>query len=173
MFKSIIKILSIMLFSGIFVAGCFTLKYDTKGGVSIDPRIKTFSVQYFDNRATLVQPSFSQTFTEGLRDYIEKNTSLRYVTGVGDVDFSGQITTYEITPQAVTSANTAAQTRFTIGVKVKYTNNYDSKSSFEKSFSSYRDYNSTESFASVESGLSEVIMQEVIEQTYNAAFINW
>jgi hypothetical protein len=96
-------------------SGCFSLRYDFKGGVSIDPKIKTFSVQYFDNKATLVEPLFSQTFTEELKQFIENNTNLRLVNGRGDVDFSGFVQTYRITPQAITSGETASKTRFTIG----------------------------------------------------------
>ncbi len=156
----------------VFTTGCFTMKYDAKGGVTIDPKLKTFSVQYFENRATLVQPSFSQNFTESLREYIEKNTGLRYVTGVGDVDFSGKINTYEYRPQVLTSGeSTTIQNRFTISIEVTYSNTIDSKSDFKKSFSYYKDYSGE--FTSIETEYSEEIMNDLIEQTFNAAFVNW
>ncbi len=152
--------------------GCFSVKYDLKGGVAIDPNIKSFSVQFFDNRASLVDPTLSQTFTEELKDYIANNTSIRLVTNRGDVDFSGHIIKYEITPQAVTG-ETAAQTRFSIGVQVTYKNNVNDDDSFEKTFTAFRDFESTTSFSNVEDELSEEIREEILEDIFNAAFVNW
>jgi hypothetical protein len=157
----------------LFLSGCFQLKYDFKGGVSIRPEIKTFSVQYFNNRARLIEPSFSQRFTDGLRDYIQGNTNLRFVTGLGDVDFSGIISTYEYTPQAISSGETAAKTRFTIAVKVKYMDIQQPENDFEKTISGFRQFESTSDFAQVEPELSEEILKEIIELVFNAAFVNW
>lgn len=174
---TLIKINKFTLFSQLILvvllfSTCFSMRYDFKGGVSIDPKIRTFSVQYFDNRAQLVEPSFSQVFTEELKQYVQDNTSLRLVTGVGDVDFSGHITTYKITPQAITG-ETAATTRFTIGVKASYMNNINPDDEFERSFSQFREFESTESFTTVEATLSAEIREEIIEQIFNAAFVNW
>jgi hypothetical protein len=171
-FKVICKFL-FLLIPFLLFNSCFQLKYDFKGGVTIRPDIKTFSVQYFDNRARLVEPSFSQRFTDGLRDYIQNNTNLRYVTGLGDIDFSGTIVTYEITPQAIVSGETAAKTRFSIAVKVNYMDTQKPEEDFEKSISGFRDFESTVQFSSVELELSQEIIDEIIEQTYNAAFVNW
>ncbi len=160
----------------LLVAGCFSLKYDLKGGITIPPYVKTFSVQYFDNRAQLVEPTFSQRFTDELRQYIESNSNLKYVRGMGDVDFSGTISTYQISPQAISSSsgtNQAAMTRFSIAVKAKYTDVKEPDNDFEKSVSGYRDFESTQNFSSVEENLSEEIREELIEQIFNAAFVNW
>lgn len=165
-----------LLIIALLFSGCFSLKYDMKGGVSIPPSLKTFSVQYFDNRAQLVEPTFSQRFTEELRKYVEANTNLRYVNGMGDVDFSGTITTYQITPQAISASGNddrAAKTRFTISVKVNYQDTKDSAKDFEKNISGYRDFDSNQNFDAVESQLSDEIRAEIIEQIFNAAFINW
>ena len=44
---------------------------------------------------------------------------------------------------------------------------------FEQSFSQYREFESTASFSSVEETLSTEIREEIIEQVFNAAFVNW
>ena len=166
---SLLKILLITILFG----SCFSMKYDFKGGVAVDPNIKSFSVQYFDNRASLVEPLFSQKFTEELKLYIQGNTNLRMVTGRGDVDFSGMVTQYRITPQAIASGETAAKTRFSITVSVKYTNNVNPDDEYEKSFSQFRDFESSTSFSSIEEELSKEIREEIIEQIFNAAFVSW
>lgn len=168
---------SISLIFFLALSGCFTVKISTKG-INIPANIKTFSVQYFDNRAKLVEPSFSQTFTDELIEYIEKNSGLRYVNGMGDVDFSGTITTYETSAQAITESSStsgtlAAVTRFTIGVKFDYMDTKDPEQDFNKSVSAYRDFESTESFSSVEESLSDEIREEIIEAIFTEAFVNW
>ncbi len=168
-FSNIILFTFITLFSG----GCFTIKYDAKGGVSIPPHIQTFSVQLFDNRARLVEPTFSQRFTDELKVYIENNTSLRLINGIGDADFSGQITTYEITPQAISAGEQSELTRFSIAVKVEYKDQKQPEQDFEKTISAFRDFPSSSAFNSVEEELSQQIMEEIVELVFNAAFVNW
>lgn len=163
----------IILLAGILLEGCFSMRYDFKGGVTIDPKITSFSVQYFDNKATLVEPSFSQVFTEELKTYIQSNTNLRLITGRGDIDFSGFITSYEITPQAISSGETAAKSRFSISVKVNYQKSVNPDDNFERAFTQFREFDNAVSFNDVEDVLSEEIRRDIVEQIFIAAFVNW
>jgi hypothetical protein len=152
---------------------CFTLRYDMKGGADIDPKIETVSVQYFNNRALRVEPSLSQKFTDGLKEYMEGNTKLRVVNTIGDVDFSGEVTDYKFEPTAISAGDIAAKTRFTITIRVKYNNSINPDDSFDSSFSRYREFESTSDLSSVEGALSKEITDEIIEQIFNKAFVNW
>lgn len=162
-----------IVIASVFTNSCFTVKYDFKGGVKIDPRVKTFSVQYFDNRAPRIEPTLSQRLTESIKDYVESNTNLKLVNGYGDVDFSGTITDYSIKASAITAGDVAAQTRFTISVKVKYSNIYDTEGSYEQSFSKSLDFDSDSDISTVESEYSEDMIDEIVELIFNKAFINW
>jgi hypothetical protein len=142
-------------------------------GVTINPEIKTVSIQYFDNRAPIVQPQLSQVFTDALRDKIQGSTSLNLVTGYGDVDFSGEIKNYETRPQAITGAETAALNRLTITVRVKFTNEIETEKSFDTSFSKFKEYSSTEDPGTVEDELIKDIVEQLIEDIFNKAFVNW
>ena len=154
--------------------GCFTLKYDLKGGASIDPKIKTLSIQYFNNHApSSLDPSLSQSFTDGLRAYMESNTSLRVVNTMGDADFSGEITNYGVVSSGVAAGDIPAKTRFTITIRVKYTDSVNPKNSFDTSFSSFRDFDSKTNFDSVKDDLTKEIVKEIIEEIFNKAFVNW
>jgi hypothetical protein len=157
----------------LLTGSCFTIRYDLSGGVTIDPSIKTVSVQYFTNRATLVNPNLSQDFTDKLKSYLESNTKLRVVNTIGDVDFSGEIKGYSTAPIAVSAGETAAKIRFTITIRVKYTNAVNPDDSWDQEFSQYRDYDSGTNFSQVESGLSDEILDDIIEQIFNKAFVNW
>lgn len=159
------------LLAVILLPACFSVRYDLKGGADIQGN--TVSVQYFDNRASRVEPSLSQKLTDELRYYMESNTKLRMINTIGDHDFSGEVTEYKIRPAAIAAGDQAAKTRFTITIRVKYTNSIDPDSSFDSSFSRFRDFDSTQDFSSVEATLTEEIVEEIIEQIFNKAFVNW
>lgn len=168
--RIIIRVVATMLLP--VFSGCFSIHYGFKGG-TLPTDLETLSVQYFDNRAPLVEPSLSQAFTDALREFIEGNTKLRTINGLGDVDFSGEIKNYRITPSAISADDNAAKTRFMITIRVKYTNSKYPDDSFDSSFSRFRDFDSTEDFSSVQLDLTEEIIDEIIDQIYNKAFVNW
>ncbi|MGD2033656.1 MAG: LptE family protein [Bacteroidales bacterium] len=160
------------IFVFLFSSACFTVSYSTKGG-SLDPDLETVSVQYFPNRATRVNPSLSQEFTDKLKEYLEANTKLRVVNTVGDVDFSGEIKNYQISLEAIAAGDEAAKTRFTITIRVKYMNTLNPDDDFDSSFSAYRVFDSSQDFNSVEDELTEEIIDEILDKIYNQAFVNW
>ena len=151
--------------------GC-TVSY-TASGARILPQIKTASIQYFLNRASLVQPGLSQTLTEALIDKCKAQTSLSIVSSNGDVTFEGEITDYNTRPLTVSADATAAMNRFTITVKVKFTNSAEPDLNFEQSFSRYQDYDSNLDLSAVEKQLSDKIVEFLVEDIFNQAFVNW
>jgi Lipopolysaccharide-assembly len=154
-----------------FVSGC-KVKYSFSGA-SISPLAKTFSIQYFQNRAPIVQPGLSQNITDALIDKCKAQTSLKYTNSVGDMDFVGEITDYNTKPLTVGADAQAATNRFTISVKVKFTNAIDPTLSFDQTFTRYEDYNSNLDLSSVEADLSSKIIDMIVEDIFNQAFVNW
>jgi hypothetical protein len=150
--------------------GC-TVSYKFTGAST--QGLKTVSIQYFQNRAPLVQPGLSQYITDALMDKCKAQTSLKTVNGVGDVNFEGEITDYNTRPLTVAADAQAAMNRFTISVKVKFTNFVDPDLSFEQTFSRYQDYNSSIDLSQVEKDLSAKIVEMIIEDIFNQAFVNW
>lgn len=142
-------------------------------GASISPDVKTLSVQYFQNRASLVQPGLSQMLTDALIDKCRSQTKLSLINGFGDVDFEGEITDYNIRPLTVGADSRAAMNRFTITIKVKFTNSVEPKYSFEKTFSRYEDYDSRLNLSDIENEYSKKIVELLVEDVFNAAFVNW
>ncbi|MGD0756724.1 MAG: LptE family protein [Bacteroidales bacterium] len=135
--------------------------------------LKTFSVQYFQNRAPIVQPGLSQNLTDALIDKCKAQTSLKYTTSPGDANFEGDITDYNTKPLTVGADAQAATNRFTISIKVKFTNAIDPTLSFEQTFSRYEDYNSSLDLSAVEQNLSNQIIAMLVEDIFNQAFVNW
>lgn len=163
----------ILLISGFMVITQSCKVSYSLSGTTIDPKILTYSVQYFQNRAPVVQAQLSQVFTDELRDRIQGQTRLELVSGFGDVDFSGEIKNYETRPTAITGDEVAALNRLTIEIRVKYTNSVNPDESFDTSFKRYEDYPSSQDLASVEDELIESIVDQIVEDIFNRAFVNW
>jgi hypothetical protein len=145
----------------------------TFSGASIPEGAKTFSVSYFVNNASLVNPSLSQLITDKLRERIQSQTSLIMVNDNADLTFEGEITNYIVQPAALQANDVASLNQLTITINVKYSNKIDEKQSFSQQFSRYQQFSSTVSFSSVESSLVEQIVNDLVDDIFNRAFINW
>ena len=154
----------------IFIASCGIYSFT---GASIPAEAKTASVTYIKSTVTNSPASLSQIITEGLKDLVLSQTNLDLTESEGDLSFSGQITKYQLIPMAIQANETAGKNRLTIGIKVKYNNSINIEQNFESTFSRYRDFNSSENFADVESILIEEITKELLEDVFNKAFVNW
>jgi hypothetical protein len=171
--KSLLFKISIpAIFAAMMALSSCKISYSLSG-TNIPIEINTVSVQYFPNRAPLVQAQLSQQFTDALKDKIQGQTRLELVNGLGDVDFSGEIKNYETRPTAISGNETAALNRLTITVRVKYTNTFNPDESFDSSFSRYEDYSSSQNLSDVEDDLIQLILENIIEDIFNKAFVNW
>jgi len=153
------------------LTGC-SVKYSFSG-VNISPEVQSYSVDYFQNRAPLVQAQLSNVFTEALQDKIQSNTNLDLANQGGDVQFTGEITGYATRPTAITGSETAARNRLTITVRVKYTNAIEPELDYDTSFSRYEDYDASQDLSSVENELIELIVENLVEDIFNRAFVSW
>ncbi|CAN5585338.1 LptE family protein [soil metagenome] len=152
------------------LAGCGVYSFT---GASISPDIKTVSIKNFPNRAALIQPSLSITFTEKLRDKFVSQTNLRLVESDADLSFEGYISDYRTTPQAIQGNQTAALNRLTITVNVKFTNAKDPKQNFEVPFSRFADYDSQKNLTDVEIALIDEIDRQLVDDIFNKSVTNW
>lgn len=142
-------------------------------GASISPDIKTVSVSFFENRASLASPLISQNFTEALKDIFMSQTNLTLVKNNGDLQFSGYISSYKITPVAIQSNETAALNRLTLSVFVKFINTKDEKQNFQETFTRFVDYDSNLDFSSSEESLLKEVNKQLVQDIFNKAFTNW
>ena len=141
-------------------------------GASIPAEAKTVSVDYFPNHAQLVNPTLSNTLTNALRDAMTNQTTLDMVESGGDLAFEGEITDYRTSPVAI-SGQTAAMNRLTVTVKVRFSNRIDDTKDFEQSFSRYEDYPSDQDLNSVQEALTATIVEQLVEDIFNKALVNW
>lgn len=142
-------------------------------GASIPPEVKTISVIYFKNNASLVKPTLSQQLTEALRDRFTSQTNLALVNSNGDFNIEGEITNYVTTPVAITGDQTAAMNRLTITINVRFVSKVNESQNFETTFSRYEDYPSSQPLASVENTIVETIIGYLVDDVFNKTVVNW
>lgn len=158
------------LFSALLLSGCGIYSFS---GTSIQPDVKTVTIDLFEYTALKVNPTLSNELTEALKDKFRKMTRLEQVDSDGDLEIEGAITGYDVRSMAVTANETAAQSRLTVSVKIIFTNRKYPEEDFEKSFSAYSDYDSMQSLDAVESSLCEEIVEKLCEDILNATVANW
>ena len=143
-------------------------------GASIDyTKVKTIMISDFTNQASYVNPTLAPEFTEELKDIYIRQTRLEQVKSNGDLALEGEVTGYDFKPMAVKEYAISSQTRLTITVRVRYMNNTNPDEDFEQSFSAYREFDSNLMLQQVESSLCAEIIEEIVDQVYNATVANW
>ncbi|MUP15194.1 LptE family protein [Ancylomarina euxinus] len=163
-----IKSALLIIIIGLAFTAC-KVSYSFTGG-TLSPDVKTFSVQFFQNRAPLVNPNLSDKFTEDLKEKFRSRTSLdEIVDGEGHLNFSGEITGYQTRAMDVTSNDISATNRLTVTIRVKFTNDIDPDNDFDKSFSAFEDFDSNSQLSDVENELVEKILDDI----YNQSVVNW
>jgi len=161
-----------VFYSMLSLSGCRIYSFT---GASISPEVKTISIDNFPNKALLVVATLSRDFTEALQDYFTSQTNLILVEQNGDLHLEGSITGYAVQPVAIQGGQdeTAQLNRLTITVKVKFTNRFNDQQNFESSFSHYLDYPTEQNLSSVQDQLIEEINQQLVEDIFNKAVVNW
>ena len=152
-----------------FVAGCGI--YSPYGAQTSGA--ETYSVAAFEMVTPLASASSALTLTEALRDRIQRQSTLRLVDAAGELQFSGEIVTWEISPVNVQGDETAASNRLTIGLAVHYENLKDPDLSFDRTFTRFADYSSDLDLLQVEDALVEDIGAQLSQDVFNASLGNW
>ena len=154
---------------------CYPTSIGFKDG-SMDPALKFFAVENFEQIAANVPMNYPVQFTEFLKDGMVRNTKLKLLPTSSNethLIFSGEINRYELTPVSVQSDNQAAQTRLTVGMKVYIENKVDAEKSMEFSISRFEDFNNDTDFNSVETRLLENINEQLLQDILNKLQSDW
>ncbi len=143
-------------------------------GASIDySKTKSISIADFPNNAALVNPTLAVNLTEGIRDIYTRQTRLQVLRSGGNMELEGEITGYALTPMAISADSYAAETKLTITVKVRFTNNVAPEESFEKTYTAFQTFNSNQLLTDVQDELCNTMIQEIAENIYNDTVARW
>lgn len=151
--------------------GC-SVKYSFTGA-SISPDVKTFSVTNFENVASRIEPSLSNTLTEALKDKFLSETNLSLVRTNADLSFEGKITDYSVSYQSVQANEVAAMNRLTITIQVAFKNAKEPLKDFDSRFSRYSDFSSSVNLDEVEAEKIKEITEQLVDDIFLKSVADW
>ncbi len=163
----------------LLLAACFsffnfaTCKYSFNDVGSIPVEVKTFRVNYLENKARYINPQLSPQLTEKLKQKIIGNTRLRQTNDDNThYDISGYLSEYNVTTTGITG-NNASTNRLNVSFHLVFKNTLDDKKSFEAEIPYNLDFDSQKSLSQVESERNEEIVKNVVDAIFNKIFSNW
>lgn len=166
--KTRLAILSLVCLA---LSGCGIYSFT---GTSIQPDVKSISIELFEYKAAKVNPSLANDLTEEMRTRFRRMTSLEQVEENGDLTITGAVTGYDVKASAISANDVAAQNRLTVSVSVSFADRLHPEEDFtNKTFSAYSDYDSENSLDAVESSLCAEIIDKLVEDIFNATVAQW
>lgn len=167
-----LKVKGIIIALLVMVASC-SVKYGFNGA-SIDySKTKTIQIADFPVRSSYVWGPMGPLFNNQLKDIFANHTRLQQVKRNGDLVIEGEITQYTQRNKSVSSEGYSAQTELSMTVNVRFTNTKNHKEDFERSFTSTKSYETTQSLASVQEELVTQMCKDLTDQIFNATVANW
>lgn len=140
--------------------------------VSIDPRVKTIKIGYFENRARYVNPQLGPRLTDAFQQKVNRQTKLtRTNDETADYIVTGFISQYDVTTAGI-SGQQAAINRLTVGVHIILRNNLDNKTE-EYDVSRNFDFSASLALPQAEAQLLDDIIRNTSDEIFNRIFSNW
>ena len=91
----------------------------------------------------------------------------------GDLELEGEIVGYDITAMAISADSYASETKLTIRVKVHFTNNIHPEESFDKTYTAFQTFDSSQMLSDVQDELCNTMITEIAESIYNDTVAKW
>lgn len=150
-----------------------TCKYSFNDTGALPTEVKTFRVNYFENRAEYKNPQLSPQITEKLKQKIIGTTRLRQ-TNEDDAhyDISGYVSAYYTSTTGISGNNTSLN-RLTANFHLIFKNTLDEKKSFETDVTYSLDFNANLSLSQVEQSKGDEIAKNLSDAIFNKIFSNW
>jgi hypothetical protein len=146
--------------------------YKFEGGSINYDITKTIHITEFPNR-TPYYSQMSQVFDLALRKRFIEQTRLKAVNNNADIEIEGEITGFDVAGMAVKEDAYASSTRLTVSIRVHYVNNKETGKDVEQTFSSFKEFPSTNALDDVQDELIRQIVDEIVDMIYNATVANW
>jgi len=157
----------------LFMFSYATCKYSTKDTSPIPQDVKTFRVNFLENRARYVNPQLSPTLTERLRQKLVGQTRLRQINGdEAHYDISGYISDYSVSTTGISGQN-ASTNRLNVSFHLVFKNTLDQTKDFEADLTNNYDFSAQLSFHQAETQLSNAIIKNLVDGIFNRIFSNW
>jgi hypothetical protein len=163
-------LLLLIIIHGLLIAGCKVYSFT---GTNLKNDLKTISIRNFVMGTAGGPINLTLTFTEKLKEYYQRNTSLKIKPNDADLLVEGTIIGYELSPVSATSSDKAALNRLTIKVEVRFVNIKNEEENFEKEFSFYQDFPQEQVLSQVENSLVPKIIDQIVLNIFTETAAQW
>lgn len=171
-FKNILFRLPLSLFL-IAIFSFATCKYSFKDTSPIPLDVKTFRVNYFENKARYVNPQLGPQLTEKMKQKVISSTRLRQTNDDNaHYDISGYVSEYNVSTSGI-SRNNASTNRLSVSFHLIFKNSLDEKKNFETELSNNFDFPATQSLEQAQTALFPEIIKNIVDAMFNKIFSNW
>ena len=134
---------------------------------------KTITLESFSNRASYQWAPMAPMFNQSLSDRYNQQTKLKQVKRDGDLVIAGEITSYDQTNKSISADGYSSLVQLRMTVNVKFTNNKKHEQDFEKTFTANREYDSSQQLAAVQEELVQQMIDDIVDQVFNATVAIW
>lgn len=143
-------------------------------GASIDyTTTRTIQIADFPLRSAYVWAPMHSMFNNSLSDIYSRQTKLSQVKRNGDLQLSGEIVEYSQFNKAVSADGYANQTQLKMTVNVRFVNNKKHADDFERRFSATAEYDARQQLSAVQEDLVTQMINDIVDQIFNATVANW
>jgi len=169
--RSTIILSAILLLAGVLTACSISYKFT---GTSIDyNKTKTISLDKFPIRANYVWSPMEPMFYNSLSDAFARKTKLKVLKRDGDLQLSGEIVEYSQTNKSIGSDGYSTQVQLKVTVNVRFVNTKKHEEDFEQRFSATAEYDSSKQLTAVQEQLVQEMIDDIVDQIFNATVANW
>lgn len=162
--------INLCLMGGMLItqSSCYSFK-----GASLDPNLKTIQISNIRMETAGGPANLSLAINEKLKEYFQRNTSLKINNKNPDLQIEGSIIGYELTPQAPTGDDKAGLNRLTLTIQFRLINRLDEDKNFEQEFSFYQDFPQNQTLPQVEKELIPKLVDQIILDLFNKIAGDW
>lgn len=150
------------------LGGCYSFK-----STSIAPEIRTYFIPQFAVTAENALPNLGPRLTEALKDKIRLESRLLFASENPDIELRGTLVDYRITAEAPRPGEVTAINRLTMVLAVEYFNNQTQKQVWKRNFQFFFDFSPEQELSTVQDEAVRVIIRQLMEDIFNAAFTDW
>jgi Lipopolysaccharide-assembly len=161
------------LLAALLFSSCYTFK-----DISIPPEVKTVKVNFFENKARIINPQLSQKLTDRLRQKVVGQTRLSQTNSdEAHYDVSGYISDYNVSTSGISQGSggrsQSSINRLNVSVHLVFKNRLDETKNFEADLSRNVDFPATQSLSQAEASITDDIVKNLVDEIFNRIFSNW
>ena len=158
----------ICLLAPLFLSSCYSFK-----GASLSQDLKTIQINNIRMETAGGPTNLGLTINEKVKEYFQRNTTLKIINQNPDLLLEGTIVGYEMTPQAPTSDDKAGLNRLTLKIQFSLVNRLDETKNFDQEFSFYQDFPQNQTLTQVEKSLIPKLVDQIILDLFNKIAGDW